>query len=67
MLFNKNSILNALRTKLTWTHYRVLLKLSNYNEINYYIEISIQQNLGYRELEDKIKNKEYERLLDKTK
>ncbi len=66
-LLIKNKKVNALRSVLTWTHYRVLLKLSNYNEINYYIDISIQQNLSYRELEDKIKNKEYERLSDKTK
>ena len=58
----KNEIMNALRSQLSWTHYRELIKLNNYNEIKYYIKISIDQNLSYRELHQKIKNKEYERL-----
>ena len=37
------------------------------NEINYYIDLSINENLGYRKLEERIKNKEYERLDDNTK
>jgi predicted nuclease of restriction endonuclease-like (RecB) superfamily len=57
----------AMRHQLTWTHYRELLQLNNYNEINYYINISIQQNLSYRQLHEKIKNKEYERLDEDTK
>ena len=57
----------ALRHQLTWTHYRELLKLKNINEINYYIDISIKQNLSYRELNNKIKDKEYERLPNDTK
>ena len=56
-----------MRTKLTWTHYRELLCLTDYNEINYYINISIKQNLSYRELHNKIKNNEYERLPEETR
>ena len=63
----KNEIVNALRSQLTWTHYRELIKINNYNEIKYYIKISIEQNLSYRELHNKIKSKEYERLSIKTK
>ena len=63
----KNQKVNALRSKLTWTHYRELLSLNNINEINYYIQISQEQKLSYRELHIKIKNKEYERLDEKTK
>ncbi|MBE6159692.1 MAG: DUF1016 domain-containing protein [Lactobacillales bacterium] len=64
LLFEKS---HAMRDQLTWTHYRELLKLKNINEIEYYIKISIEQNLSYRELRNKIKLKEYERLDNKTK
>ncbi len=53
--------------QLTWSHYVELLKFDDINEINYYIDISIKQRLGVRELRYKIKNKEYERLPIETK
>ena len=53
--------------QLTWSHFTELLILKNINEINYYIKISIDQNLSYRELHQKIKSKEYERLSLETK
>ena len=59
--------LPTLSAKLTWSHYDELLKLNNTKEINYYIMITEQQNLSVRELRERIKNKEYERLDDKTK
>ena len=37
------------------------------SEIKYYIKITEEQNLSYRELHNKIKNNEYERLDDNTK
>ena len=57
----------AVMAQLTWTHYIELLTLSDIDEINYYIKISIDQNLSYRELHQKIKSKEYERLSIETK
>ena len=57
----------AMLHQLTWSHYIVLLKLKDINEINYYIDISINKNLSYRELGNKIKNKEYQRLSDDVK
>ena len=57
----------SLPDQLTWSHYSELLRLKDINEINYYIDISIKQNLSYRKLHEKIKNKEYERLDIKTK
>ena len=57
----------ALRHQLSWTHYRELLTLDNINELNYYVEITIEQNLSYRQLREKIKSKEYQRLDDNTK
>ena len=59
--------LNALRSQLSWSHYRELLSIKNNNEIEYYINLAINNNLGYRELGRKIKNKEYERLPENTK
>ena len=44
-----------------------ILPKENINEIKYYIDISIKQNLSYRELRNKVKNKEYERLPEETK
>ena len=57
----------TMSAKLLWSHYDEILKLDNYNEINYYIKISEEQNLSVRELRSKIKNNEYEILDDKTK
>ena len=57
----------ALRHQLSWTHYRELLTLDNVNELNYYVKITIEQNLSYRQLREKIKTKEYQRLDNNTK
>ena len=54
-------------TKITWSHYCELLSIKNSNAITYYIKITEEQNLGKRELRNKIKNKEYERLDENTK
>ena len=53
--------------QLTWSHYIELLKFDDFNIINYYINISINQNLSVRELRTKIKSNEYERLDDDPK
>ena len=42
--------------QLSWSHILAILPLDDVNEINYYIDISIKQNLSYRELRCKIKN-----------
>ncbi len=44
-----------------------LLPLDNINEINYYVQISLTQNMSVRQLRERIKNKEYDRLDEKTK
>ena len=49
-------------TELTWSHYIELLPIKDINKINYYIKVTISQNLSKRELRERIKNKEYERL-----
>ena len=58
---------SPLGTKLTWSHYRELLSIKDMTKINYYIDISISQNLSKRQLHERIKSKEYERLDDDTK
>ena len=58
---------STLSTQLTWSHYVELLKLNDNIKINYYISICEQQNLSVRQLRERIKNKEYERLDGKTK
>ena len=63
-LFQKGQ---AVLAQLSWTHYTILLPLKNYNEINYYINTYLSQNLSYRDLKEKIKSNEYQRLDDKTK
>ena len=57
----------TLSDQLTWSHYVELLKFEDANKITYYIEISINQKLGVRELRSKIKNNEYERLPIETR
>ena len=52
---------------LTYTHYCELIWFNDYNKINYYIKISVEQNLSVRELRNRIKNREYERLPEETK
>ena len=54
-------------TQLTWSHYCELLPLKDINEINYYVKITIEQYLSKRQLRERIRNKEYQRLDDKTK
>ena len=63
----KNENVTPLVTQLTWTHYVILMSIKDKNEIYYYIEVCKHQNLSKRELETRIKNKEYERLSKETK
>ncbi len=54
--------LPTVSANLSWSHYDELLKLDNTNKIAYYINICEKQSLSVRQLREKIKNKEYERL-----
>ena len=58
---------HSMNVQLSWTHYRQLLPLIDDNEIRYYEKMTLEQRLGYRDLQKKIKNKEYERLDESTK
>lgn len=48
--------------QLSWSHYQEIIPLKEIHKIKFYIEISIKNNLTKRELRERIKNKEYERL-----
>ena len=66
MFYIKFKKWHAVRTELTWTHYRVLLSLNDSKAIEYYMNVAVFQNLSYRELRERIKTKEYERIGEKT-
>jgi predicted nuclease of restriction endonuclease-like (RecB) superfamily len=48
--------------QLTWSHCLLLLPIKNIDEIIYYINQVSNQHLSKRQLQEKIKNKEYDRL-----
>ena len=58
--------LHTLCAKLTWSHIRELLNFDDI-KIYYYLKLSYEQNLSVRQLKEKIKNKEFERLNNVTK
>lgn len=64
LMIEKGATLSHL---LTWSHYIEIIPINNVTIINYYINICICLNLSVRELRNKIKNKEYERLDEETK
>ena len=59
--------MQTVSAQLSWSHYCELLSLNDANEINYYIILSIIHNLSVRQLRDRIKSREYERLDKETK
>ena len=56
-VFNNEKVTTML-TQLTWSHYLLLLSISDYDEIIYYINISKNNNVTQRQLQDKIKSNE---------
>jgi predicted nuclease of restriction endonuclease-like (RecB) superfamily len=57
-----NEKVTTMLSQLTWSHYLLLLSLNNYDEIIYYINISKNNSLTQRQLQEKIKNSEYQRI-----
>ena len=58
---------SPLATQLTWSNYIELLSIKDGNKLSYYINGAKNNSLSKRELREKIKNKEYERLPSETK
>lgn len=56
-------ILNALRSELSWTHYRLLLRVENSEGRAWYMNEAAEQNWSTRALERQIGTLYYERLL----
>ena len=54
---------NALRTELSWTHYRTLIRIKDPKARLWYMEESITQNWSARALDRQISTLYYERLL----
>ena len=52
---------------LSYSHYCELIWFNNINKINYYVNVSIEENLSVRQLRQRIKNNEYERIDTNTK
>ena len=63
----KDEKVSPLATQLTWSHYSELLSIKDINKLTYYINIAINNNLSKRELRERIKSDENERLPIKTK
>lgn len=53
----------AVRSQLTWTHYRSLMRVSNTAARNYYLKEASEQSWSTRELDRNIKSFYYERVL----
>ena len=54
---------HALRSELSWTHYRLLMRVENVIARNYYIDEAIAQNWSSRALERQINSFYYERIV----
>lgn len=54
---------DALRHELSWTHYRLLLRVDNSKARGYYMQSAIEQNWSTRTLERQIHTQYYERVL----
>ena len=58
----KNSKGRTLCDQLQWSHYRYLLSIKNDKAFDYYVMITKNLNLSVRQLRERIKSKEYERI-----
>ena len=63
----KDEKVSPVATQLTWSHYSELLSIKDINKLTYYINIAKNNNLSKRELRERIKSNEYERLPIETK
>lgn len=54
-------------SKLSWTNLLLIMPLKEQNKMYYYVNQCLTYNLSKRQLQEKIKSNEYERLDDKTR
>ena len=57
----------TLSHQLSWSYYSELMPLKNINVINYYIKLCETNIISVRQLRERIKSKEYERLSESAK
>ena len=57
-----NEKLTPLVSKLSWSHYIQLLSCNSIEEIIYYINVTINNNLNKRQLRERINNHDYDKL-----
>ena len=65
--YELNEKVQTLSAQLSWSHYCELLSFENTDKIHYYIELVKNNNLSVRQLRERIKSNEYERLPESTK
>lgn len=65
--YNASQKWQTVSAKLSWSHYCELMWINDDNKINYYINLTIDNNLSVRELRAHIKSNDYERLPDAVK
>jgi predicted nuclease of restriction endonuclease-like (RecB) superfamily len=63
LIFKEKEIRYALRSELTWTHYRLIMRMENPSAREYYMNEAADQNWSTRQLERNIHSLYYERLL----
>jgi predicted nuclease of restriction endonuclease-like (RecB) superfamily len=63
LFFQAFPIRDALRHELSWTHYRMIMKVENEDARNYYMQECIAQNWSSRTLERQINALYFERIL----
>ena len=63
MFFNTFPIRDALRTELSWTHYRILCRVDNEEKRTFYLNEAAENTWNSRQLERQIKSLSFERTL----
>ena len=56
-------IANALRSQLSWTHYKLIIRLDSQDKIDFYIAETVKNNWNTRQMERQINTSLWERLL----